>query len=252
MQCVVSTKNSFFYCGSFILIETQKERGFFVVSEYAIFRVAKLKQGHGKQSIGRCIRHLEKHTETADISRPDRLEMNQTKKYVEDYRKEIKKSIERHNQVANRALRKDASVALEMVFTFSPEVEKNINPNDFYKCIKQFYNECFADCQILRVDFHASESVNHFHLVTIPITKDGKISAKEYLGNKEHLSRLQDRFAEICSCIGLKRGKSYVGQKEKPHHLSLKRYKAQQEHEIKQLQQLKKKVQTELQQELCR
>lgn len=221
------------------------------MAEYAIFRVAKLQRGYGKQSIGRAIRHLDKHLESADISRPERVDFDKSKIFYDDYRTEIKKAIDEHNAVSRKSLRRDASVALEFVFTFSPEMESKINTNDFYKCIRQFFSEEFATCKVLRIDFHASESVNHFHVLALPTCKDNKLSSRQFLGDRTRMSQLQDRFAELCAGIGLKRGLKRSG-KDKPHHLTLRQYKAKQMDEIRRLHNIKKRVQTELQQELCR
>ena len=221
------------------------------MSGFAIFRVEKLKRGYGKKSVGKIMRHLEKHSTCADISRPERSHMNKTKDFCSDYRAEIKKAIEKHNNVSNRALRSDASVCLHMVFTMSPDMEDKISPKDFYQCILQFYDEAFKGCQLLKIQYDADESVGHFHLCCIPSVGD-KLSASHYLGSKADLSHLQDRFAEICKPIGLKRGKCYVGQKNKPHHIELKEHKQNQIEEIEQLKKLKRKLQNEICQELSR
>ena len=221
------------------------------MAEYAIFRVCKLQRGYGKQSIGKAIRHLDKHLESADISRPERIALDKSKVFYEDYRTDIKKAIDEHNAVSRKSLRRDASVAMEFIFTYSPEMESKINTNDFYKCIRQFFAEEFASCKVLRIDYHASESVSHFHVVALSTTPSKQLSSRFFLGDRTRMSQLQDRFAELCSSLGLKRGLKRTG-KDKPHHLTLRQYKAKQMDEIKRLHNIKKRVQNELQQELCR
>lgn len=222
------------------------------MAQYCIFRAAKLQRGHGRHSVGKAIRHLEKHIDCADISRPERSHLNRSQVFYKNLSEEIKGAIELHNFNSSRSLRSDAAVAFEMIFTFSPEMEEKVNSHDFYEKIKQFCHEEFRGAKPLRVDFHADETVSHFHVVLLATTPELKISAREHLGNKAHLSQLQDRFAELCKPLGLQRGKRYHGQKKKPSHVALKTYKAKQIEDIKFLEQMKKKATAELQQELCR
>ena len=37
----------------------------------------------------------------------------------------------------------------------------------------------------------------HLHIVTVPITEDGRLSAKEIIGNKKQMQERQDRYAEL-------------------------------------------------------
>lgn len=219
------------------------------MSNYAIFRVAKLKQGYGKNSIGRAWRHLSKHSECAEISRPERTHLNQTKMLCSDYREEVRKAIEKHNEVSKKKLRSDASIGFECIFTYSPEMEGKISPQDFYDRIMKFYNKNFASLGAtpLLIQFDADETVSHFHLISICSNPEtDKINVAEVLGNKARLSELQSDFALMCADIGLSRGNCYTGQKEKPKHITLKQHKAQQIKEIKQLEMLKKKMQSDL------
>lgn len=227
-------------------------KGGFTMSNYAVFRVAKLRPGNGKKSIGKCMRHLDNHTKSADISRPERLHLNKTKKYYSDYKEEIRNAIKKHNSISNKKLRSDASIGMEMIFTFSPEQEKNISSQEFYECIKIFIKENFADAQLLRLDYHASESCNHFHAVFLSTTPNGLISSRYYLKDKAHLTHLQDRFAEICKPLGLERGKRYKGQKNKPHNIDLKTHKQKQIKDIENLKKIKNDLKSELCQELSR
>lgn len=222
------------------------------MAQYCIFRAAKLQRGHGRHSVGKSIRHLEKHLESADISRPERSHLNRSQVFYENLSAEIKGAIEIHNFFSSRALRSDAAVAFEMIFTYSPEMDEKVSSSEFYEKVRQFCHEEFKGAKTLRVDFHADETVNHFHVVMLATTPEQKISAREHLGNKAHLSQLQDRFAELCKPLGLQRGKRYHGQKKKPSHVALRTYKEKQIEDIKFLEQMKKKATAELQQELCR
>lgn len=61
------------------------------------------------------------------------------------------------------------------------------------------------------------------HFGFVPLTKDGRLSARDLLGNKRSLSKLQDRFNEFVNEQGynLKRGKTNTGRK----HIKIQDFK---------------------------
>ncbi len=64
---------------------------------------------------------------------------------------------------------------------------------------------------------HMDEKTPHLHLCFTPITKDGRLSAKEILGNRAQLSKWQDEFHAHMSRAfpNLKRGESALVTKRK-------------------------------------
>lgn len=61
---------------------------------------------------------------------------------------------------------------------------------------------------LLYATVHMDEITPHMHYGVIPITKDGRLSAKEVVGNKKALTEFQDRFNTYINKQGydLKRG----------------------------------------------
>lgn len=175
------------------------------MAEYAVYRVRKLFRGKGKNSAGVCVRHLDRHEQSADISHPEYSEYNETEKhYNGKVWDTINKALERHRETTGKELRADASVAVEMVFSYSPEAD--IDDNDFDERVKQFIASEFPSMQILRIDYHADETTSHWHMVGIPTTKDGRISAKEVLGGPAEFRQHQTNFAQMVADLGLERG----------------------------------------------
>lgn len=175
------------------------------MAEYAVYRVRKLFRGKGKNSAGVCVRHLDRHEQSADISHPEYSEYNETEKhYNGKVWNTINKALERHRETTGKELRADASVAVEMVFSYSPEAD--IDDNDFDERVKQFIASEFPSMQILRIDYHADETTSHWHMVGIPTTKDGRISAKEVLGGPAEFRQHQTNFAQMVADLGLERG----------------------------------------------
>ena len=53
----------------------------------------------------------------------------------------------------------------------------------------------------------------HIHAVTVPLTSDGRLSAKEVLGGRKEMSERQDRYAAQMKSFGLERGEKATGIK---------------------------------------
>ncbi|RYY20022.1 MAG: hypothetical protein EOP41_09360, partial [Sphingobacteriaceae bacterium] len=53
---------------------------------------------------------------------------------------------------------------------------------------------------------HLDEKTPHIHAIVVPLTADGRLSAKELMGNKKNLSLRQDRYGEAMASFGLIRG----------------------------------------------
>lgn len=180
--------------------------------EFSIFRVQKLKGGYrGKNTIGRTLRHLNKHEETAEISKPQNTKDN-FKVGEYDYEK-IKKLIEKakaeHLKHNKRAVRKDAAVALEMIFSYTPtEANQTLEfAKKFEEAIKDFIKNEFPDITLIAFTRHCDENSFHWHLIVMPYNKKKKrFSAKDYLGGVKQMSKLQTKFAEYCKKLGLQRG----------------------------------------------
>lgn len=192
------------------------------MSEFAIFRVQKLQRG---QALRRAFNHLENHEMVAEISRPENIQNNLSRVLIE---KDVlcattREIIKKHNETSKRKLRKDAAVAIEMIFTYSPSVANKINADDFVKAVIEFINENFASKGMItiRFDWHTDEKTNHLHFLGYATKSSGEISAREFLGNKKDMSILQDKFAEKVEHLGLKRG---LKRQNKKRHKPLFQY----------------------------
>lgn len=129
-------------------------------------------------------------------------------------------------------MRKDAVVAVEVLLTSGPEffdeIEKDrtklaSNPT-FIQWVKQTLGWAKKEFGSNLVDatLHMDESTPHIHLMAVPLTKDGRLCAKEVMARPE-LQRRQTEYAAAVSGLGLKRGdpasetkRRHIGLKEKP------------------------------------
>lgn len=123
-------------------------------------------------------------------------------------------------------------MALDTIYTASPEFfqERTNAENDkfFQDCLK-FHNEHFG--HIISAVVHYDETTPHLHVISVPLTKDGRLSARDVIGNKAKMSKTQDNFFEqVGRSYGLERGIHMDGQ-EKKEHISA------QEHELREIKQ---------------
>ena len=63
----------------------------------------------------------------------------------------------------------------------------------------QFYQKEIGEENIISAVVHMDEKTPHMHLSFVPITKDGRLSAKEIIGNKKKLCEWQDKYFEHMS-----------------------------------------------------
>ena len=162
---------------------------------------------------------------------------NQQLVYSENWMRDIENEI----QTAGARARSNSVVALDTIYTASPEFfqgRTNEENDDYFKACLQFHNNHFG--HVVSAVIHYDESTPHMHVISVPLTKDGRLSARDIVGNKQQMSRTQDAFFNsVGRQYGLERGAQMDGQ-EKRKHISA------QEWELQQLQAQKNKELIEL------
>lgn len=102
---------------------------------------------------------------------------------------------------SDRAIRKDAVTHLNIVLTGSHEEMKEIENgknNEFMNWVADNYiwaAKKYGVNNIVEFAVHRDERTPHIHLVVVPLTKDGRLSAKEVIGDSRKLSATQDEYA---------------------------------------------------------
>lgn len=115
-----------------------------------------------------------------------------------------------------KAIRKDAVKYTTHILTGSHEQMKKIeaNPNlrkDWINSNLEFMKKEYGNENIVRFSVHRDEKTMHIHCVTVPLTSDGRLSAKEILGGRKQMSERQDRYAAQMKKFGLERGEKATG-----------------------------------------
>jgi hypothetical protein len=109
------------------------------------------------------------------------------------YRREINDRI----KAAGCRIRKDSTMFVDTLITASPEFFEGRNKKEikaFFAEAVDFMERKIGKGNIFSAVVHMDEKTPHLHLCFTPITEDGRLSAKEILGNRAQLSKWQDEF----------------------------------------------------------
>lgn len=105
--------------------------------------------------------------------------------------------------------RKDAVLCVEYVMTASPEWWKSASQQqqaEFFDRSSKWLADKYGAENVIVASVHRDETSPHMTAFVTPITSDGRLSAKEYIGNKTQMSNDQTSFAAAVSSLGLERG----------------------------------------------
>lgn len=159
--------------------------------------------------------------------------LKESNNWLQDINNEIK--------AAGAKTRSNSVLALDTIYTASPDFfqgKTNQQNDNFFKDCLQFHQEHFG--HIISAVIHYDETTPHLHVISVPLTKDGRLSARDVIGNKSKMSKTQDSFFEqVGRGYGLARGIHMDGQ-EKRQHISA------QEHELREIKQAIAKGKEEL------
>lgn len=111
------------------------------------------------------------------------------------YREEADRQI----AAANCRVRKDSVRVVEALVTASPEFFKGKSRSEvkaYFEYALEFLKSKQDSQTFISAVVHMDEKTPHLHLCFVPLTADGRLSAKEIIGNKKRLVKWQDEFWE--------------------------------------------------------
>ena len=102
---------------------------------------------------------------------------------------------------------------MEVLFTATPEFfngKKLPEIRRYFEEALRFFEQHQSRKTIISAVVHMDEKTPHMHLSFVPLTADGRLSAKEIVGNKKKLTWWQDKFWEhvVQKYPDLERGES--------------------------------------------
>ncbi len=186
------------------------------MAQHAILRFEKRKAGPAGALEAHHERKKEQYASNPDIDvskSGDNFRIIQPEKR---YRQEIDTRI----KAAGCRTRKDSTMFVDTLITASPEFFTGRDKQE----VRAYFTEAAAFMErkvgrgnIFSAVVHMDEKTPHLHLCFTPITEDGRLSAKEILGNRAQLSKWQDEFHAHMSRTfpALQRGESALVTKRK-------------------------------------
>ncbi|EIS9360764.1 MobV family relaxase [Escherichia coli] len=121
--------------------------------------------------------------------------------------------------------RKDAVLAVEYVMTASPEWWTKATSEqqaDFFDQAHKWLADKYGADRIITATVHKDETSPHLSAFVVPLTQDGRLSAKDFIGNRAKMTADQTSFAKAVQHLGLERGI----ERSKATHTSIKQHYA--------------------------
>lgn len=147
----------------------------------------------------------------------------QSNNWMQDIQDEINR--------AGAKTRSNSVVALDAIYTASGDFFKDKSTeecNQYFRDCLQFHQRKFG--HVVSAVIHYDETTPHLHILSVPLTQDCRLSARDVVGNRTHMSHLQDDyFREVGKGYGLERGVHMDGQEKKQHTSA-------QEHRLQEIQ----------------
>lgn len=190
---------------------------------YAVVHMMKIKSGAvgGIQSHNNR-EHEPKTNPDVDMSRS---EDNYDLIPCDNYKRSIKEKLSNLVE-SSRAVRKDAVVVCNFIVTSDNETMDTLGADrqrEFFQDSVKWFSDRYGADRVLNATVHMDETTPHLHIGVMPITQDGRLSAKAIF-TKTEMKAIQTEFArDVGEKYGLERG---VEGSERTH-LSEARFKEQ-------------------------
>ena len=163
--------------------------------QYAIMRFAKYKGPEISNIEAHNERTKEKYASNSDIDLSRSKYNFHLIKPSGRYRAEAESQI----QAAGCRTRTDSIRVVEVMFTATPDFfkgKKLPEIRQYFEEALRFFEQYQSRETIISAVVHMDEKTPHMHLSFVPLTADGRLSAKEIVGNKKKLTWWQDKFWE--------------------------------------------------------
>ena len=177
--------------------------------QFAILRFAKYK--------GPEISNIEAHNERTKEEYASNPDIDKSRSHLNFHllepERKYRAEAERQIKDAGCRTRSDSVRLVEALVTATPEFFKGKKKADikaYFQEALDFIREHQDPKTIISAVVHMDEKTPHMHLSFVPLTEDGRLCAKEIVGNKKKLTQWQDRFWEhmVKKYPDLERGES--------------------------------------------
>ena len=163
--------------------------------QFAILRFAKYK--------GPEISNIEAHNERTKEEYASNPDIDKRRSYLNFHllepERKYRAGAERQIKDAACRTRSDSVRLVEVLVTATPDFfkgKKKAEIKAYFQEALDFIREYQEPKTIISAVVHMDEKTPHMHLSFVPLTEDGRLCAKEIVGNKKKLTQWQDRFWE--------------------------------------------------------
>lgn len=173
---------------------------------YAVVHMMKIKSGAvgGIQSHNNR-EHEPKTNPDVDMSRS---EDNYDLISCDNYKRSIKEKLSNLVE-SSRSVRKDAVVVCNFIVTSDNETMNALGADrqrEFFQDSVKWFSDRYGADRVLNATVHMDETTPHLHIGVMPITQDGRLSAKAIF-TKTEMKAIQTEFArDVGEKYGLERG----------------------------------------------
>lgn len=168
-----------------------------MTTNFAILRVQKIKSS---ASLRRSFNHAFREQETPNAD-PEKLALNS-----HFGAESAAECMAKTRDLLPEKRRKDAVLTLEYLITASPEALKAKTPEEqdayFADALDWLKAKHGAD-NVVFAGIHRDEKTPHMYAYAVPLTPDGRLSARDFVGSAKALSTMQSEFVDR---VGLKHG----------------------------------------------
>ncbi|WP_430622834.1 MobV family relaxase [Campylobacter coli] len=182
--------------------------------------VCNVGKSKGVQLYGMDI-HIQRKTDNhsnkdIDLSRKDLNYELVTENQNEHYYTRAKNRIEQ-GYTGKKKIRKDGVWTANIIISSDSEFFKKLTPEqerEFFKTAYDFYCEKYGKENVISAMVHKDETTPHLHLLIVPLTKDGRLCAKE-LFDRETIRSFHDTIPKLLQQRGfdIERGKKNANVK---------------------------------------
>ena len=178
-------------------------------NQYAIMRFAKYK--------GPEISRIEGHNERTKETYASNPEIDPTRTHLNFHliepQNRYRAEAERQIAAAQCRTRTDSVRLVETLITCSPEFFKGKGEKvirAYFQHALDFLMEKQRPDTFVSAVVHLDEKTPHMHVTFVPLTQDGRLSAKDIIGNRKHLIAWQDAYWQhtVSKFPELQRGES--------------------------------------------
>lgn len=162
--------------------------------------------------------------------------------------------VQREIDAVGAKVRSNSVMALDTIYTASKEffqLHDNQTIDEFFRDCLDYHRQRYG--HVVSAIVHYDEDTPHMHVLSVPLTRDGRLSAREIVGGRAQMAHAQDTFFEqVGRNYGLERGIHMDGPEKRQHITAqqhrLQELQAQVQHEEQRLQRLQHRADQTLQQ----